>query len=72
MSRLEILHSNLILFAFVVYIAVSSRLWLLLVLKEGIMKDLIVNVNLAHLWLHALSHLLLECLSFVGLGCLLP
>ena len=72
MSRLEILHSNLILFAFIVYITMGSSLRLLLVLKEGIMKHLIVNVDFAHLRLHALSHLLLECLSFVSLGCLLP
>ena len=72
MSRFEILHSNLILLAFVVDVAMSSCLRLLLVLKEGIVKHLIVNVDFAHLRLHALSHLLLECLSFVSLGCLLP
>ena len=50
----------------------SSRFWLLLVFKEGIVKHLIINVDLAHLRLHTLPHLLLECLSFVSFGCFLP
>ena len=32
---------------------------------------MIINLYLAHLWLHSLSHLLLECLSIVGLTGLL-
>ena len=49
----------------------GRRLGLLLILKESVMEHLIVNVDLAHLWLHAFSHLLLKCLGFIGLRCFL-
>jgi hypothetical protein len=38
---------------------VVSQLRLFLVLEEGVVENLIVNIDLAHLRLHALSHLLL-------------
>ena len=72
MPRLEILHSNLILFALVVHITVGCCLRLLLVLKEGVVEHLIVNVDFAHFRLHAFSHFLLECFGLVGFGRLLP
>ena len=37
-------------------------MWLGLVLEEGIMQNLIVNVQLAHFRLHAVSLLLLQLL----------
>ena len=60
MTRFEVFHSNLVLFTFIVDIAMGRRLGLLLILKESIMEHLIVNVDLAHLRLHAFSHLLLK------------
>ena len=67
MTRFEVLHPNLVLFALVVDVAMRSRLRFLLILEEGIVQDLIVNINLAHLRLHSLPHLLLQRLGFVGL-----
>ena len=40
-----------------------GQLWLLLVLKESIMKNLIVDINFPHFRLHPLSHFLFQ--SFV-------
>ena len=67
MTRFEVFHSNLVLFTLIVDIAMRRGLGLLLILKESVMEHLIVNVDLAHLWLHAFSHLLLKCLGFIGL-----
>lgn len=48
------------LFAFVVELAKARHLWLGLVLEEGVVELLVVNVNLAHLGLDPLACLLLE------------
>lgn len=71
MTRLEVFHSDLVLLAFEVYVTMRSLLGLLLVLEEGVVQDLVVNLNLAHLRLHALPHLLLERLGIVCLASLL-
>jgi hypothetical protein len=46
-------------------------LWLLLVLKKRVVEYLVVNINLAHLWLHSLPHFLFQSLGFVCLRCFL-
>lgn len=43
-----------------------GELGLLLVFEEGVMKDLVVNVDLSHLRLHPLPHLLLQTLVLVS------
>ena len=64
-ARFEVLHPDLILFAFVVDITVGRYLRFLLVLKKRVVQDLIVNVDFSHLRLHALSHFLFQ--SLVGI-----
>ena len=71
MTRFEVFHSDLVLFALVVDVTMCSLLGFLLVLEEGIVQHLVINVDLAHLWLHSLPHLLLERLCIVRLACLL-
>jgi hypothetical protein len=44
----------------------ACKLWLFLVLEKGVMKNLIVNINLSHFRLHAFSHLLFQSLVFVA------
>jgi hypothetical protein len=44
---------------------VTCEFRLFLILEKCIMKYLIVDVDLAHLWLHPLTHLLLQCLILV-------
>jgi len=58
-------HADLVLLPLKVQVTVMSQLGLLLILKEGIMQNLIINVDLTHLRLHSLSHLLLKSLVFV-------
>ena len=72
MSRFEVFHADFVLLALEVYVTVRSLLGFLLVLKEGIVQHLVVYLNLAHLRLHSLSHLLLQCFSLVCLSSLLP
>ena len=72
MPWLEVLHPNLILFTLVVNITVRRHLWFGLVFEESIMQYLIVNIDFAHLGLHALSHFLLQSLCLVSLCSLLP
>ena len=71
MAWLEVLHTDLVFLSLVVDIPMLGHLWPLLVLEEGVMQDLIVNINFAHFWLHSLSHLLLERLRLVSLRRLL-
>ena len=72
MAWLKILHSDLVLFTFVVYITVLGHLWLALIFEESIVQYLIVNVDFAHLWLHTLAHFLLQSLRFISFSRLLP
>ena len=72
MSRLEVFHTYFVLLTFIVYVAMSRRFWLLLVLKERVMEHLVINVDFTHFGLHSLSHFLLQCFGLVCLRCLLP
>ena len=71
-ARLEVFHTDFVLLALEVYVTMRSLLGFLLVLEESIVQDLVVNLDLAHLRLHAFSHLLLQCLGIVCLARLLP
>ena len=72
MTRLEILHADLVLLALVVDVAMLRHLWLILVLEESVMQDLIVDIDFSHLRLHTLSHFLFQSLGFVSFRSLLP
>ena len=67
MTRFEVFHPDFVLFAFVVDVTVSCCFWLLLILEESIMQDLVIDIDFTHLRLHSFSHLLLKCLGFVSL-----
>jgi hypothetical protein len=46
-----------------------SKLRFLLILKESIMQNLIININFTHFGLHSFPHLLFEC--FILIICLI-
>lgn len=58
-------HADLVLLALVVEVTQDGEFGFGLVLEEGIMKHLIVNLYLAHLRGHTLTHLLLERLASI-------
>jgi len=41
------------------------QLWLLLVLEESVMKNVVVNVDLAHFRLYSLSHFLFQTFGWI-------
>ena len=55
-------HPGFKLLALIVDLAEAGEVGLGLVLEEGVVQDLVVNVQLAHLGLHAVSLLLLQLL----------
>lgn len=55
-------HSCFKLFALVVDLPQASQIGLGLVLEEGVVQHLVVNIQLAHLGLHAVPLLLLQLL----------
>lgn len=60
--RRNVSHPGLELLALVVQVAHDAEVGLALVLEEGVMEDLVVNVQLAHLGLHLVLLLLLQFL----------
>ena len=52
-------------FSFKKHIAMCCQFWLLLILKECIMQNIIINVNFAHFWLNSFSHSLLQALALI-------
>ena len=72
MSWLEIFHAYFVLLTLIVYVAMSRRFRLLLILKECVMEHLVINVDFAHFGLHSLSHFLFQCFGLVCLSRLLP
>lgn len=59
-SRFVGSHFDFIFFSFEVNIAVNRHVRLFLVLEEGIVEHLVVDVNFSEFWVHPLPQLLLD------------